>query len=261
MDLLKGFGSEKGKRSDPSNEKLIKLLNSYSLNKSDGKFRKVYNELWHGNSYLLVPSEPNITNEDKYIQSGTLQFTAVFNLDGLKVLGAFTSEPALLGWAKKPTPYTPLPARDVLELCQQNNIGRIVIDSNQPTMFVLERNIGNVKKEVIQEETEVEVGTPLEPIAEELLKKMQHQFKLVSSILEVYQYVIHRNKESILVLGFRLETYTSNSRTASINAVQNAMLGEKLSLPLEVFMLEDESWYETAKNVRDSLLYQKSDPL
>jgi len=59
----------------------------------------VVSELLNGNSFLLLPSENDGSNPDtwKTAQENTeLKLTCVFNLDGLKVLGAFTDENALL---------------------------------------------------------------------------------------------------------------------------------------------------------------------
>jgi len=134
------------------------------LNKKNALHRKnVVLELMNGNSFLLLPSQ----NEDKgsgtwtTAQKGTtLKLTCVSNFDGLKVLGVFTDETSLLGWAKKPTQYTALSSKDVLKLCEEQLIERIIVNSDLPTMFVLERNRANFKTETIKEETRCKSGHP-----------------------------------------------------------------------------------------------------
>ena len=153
--------------------------------------------------------------------------------------------------------FTVMNSKDVLEFCQIHRIDRIVIDSRQPTMFVLERNRENIKTETIQKETQVMVGTPSKLISGSLLNKLKTNFSKVDSIEEAFQYAMVRNNESILIIGFKLSVYSDNSRTACINAIQNSMENEQLELPLELFFLEDENWYNTAKGIENSLMYKK----
>ena len=124
-------------------------------------------------------------------------------------------------------------------------------------MFVLERNRENIQTETIQEETQVTVGTPMKPISGNLLQKFQTNFSKVSAINEVYHYAMLRNNESILMLGFVLDTYSDNSRAACINSIQNSMDGEQLELPLEMFMLNEEGWLQTVIGIENSLIYKK----
>ncbi len=145
-------------------------------------------------------------------------------------------------------------AKDVLELCENNGIDRIVIDSKMPTMFVLERNKGNIQTEIIQENTKVIVGKPLKPIPPEILKKLQQSFSQVPNIKEVYQFNMVRNKESSLIFGFVLENYNEKSRTACIDAVRTAMVGQPLDAPLDIMMLEDQSWLPTIKGIKNALI-------
>lgn len=256
------FGNRKSSAEDknPNNNKLIALLEKYNRNQNSENYKEVFEEIVNGNSFLILSSvNGNGTNNEwKTLEKeSTLNLTCVFDQDGLMVLGAFTSSEKLVSWSKEATEYTAMKSKDVIDFCQANRIDRIVIDSDLPTMFVLERNRENVKTETVQKSTQVTVGTPINPISGELLKKFHHNFSKVSVIKEVYHYVMVRNNESILMLGFVLDTYTDNSITASINSVQNSMEGEKLDLPLEMFMLDDQKWYETVKGIEDSLIYKK----
>ena len=244
----------------PDNTKLIRLLEKYGKSRTQENYRKSIEEIMYGNSMLVLPSINDGAPKENWetLEKGsTLKLTSVFDQDGLKVLGAFTSPENLLKWTGKVTEYTAMKGKDVVDFCQANGIDRVVIDSDMSTMFVLERNRENIQTETIQKETQVTVGTPMKPISGNLLKKFQTNFSKVSVINEVYHYAMVRNNESILMLGFVLDTYSDNSRTACINAVQNSMEGEKLDLPLEMFMLNDEGWLQTVKGIENSLIYKK----
>lgn len=260
----KFFGSKKTDAKievkQPNNEKLISLLESYGKNQSQENYQKAFNEIVDGNSLLILPSINDGNDKDEWKtlkKASTLKLTSVFNQDGLKVLGAFTAPEKLLEWSKKETEFTAMNAKDAIGFCQTHGIDRIVIDSDSSTMFILERNKENVKTETIQEETQVQVGTPMKPISGKHLIKFQQNFAKVDVIKEVYQYAMVRKNESILVLGYVLDTYTDNSRTACIHTIQNSMDGETLELPLEMFMLEDESWLQTVKGIDNSLIYRR----
>jgi hypothetical protein len=254
------FGS-KSKPKNPGNSRLFELLDIYKRQNGKGdSYKNVVLELMNGNSYLLLPSEND--NENSYnwttIEKGnTLKLTCIFDLDGLKVLAAFTDESALLSWAKKPTEYTGLSSQDVLKLCEENLIERIVINSDLPTMFVLERNRENIKTETIEEETTVRVGTPNRPLENRIIQKLIEQCKRIDTIEEVYQYGQIKKNEFSLVLGFMLSTSSDNAKTATINAVQTALQGEKIDRFLDLFFIEDGSSYQTIRNIENSLVYKK----
>lgn len=258
------FGTNKKTESakqHPENSKLVLLLEKYGKNPTQENYKEAFDEIINGNSFLILPSiNDENTVKDKWttIKKGaTLQLTSVFDQDGLIVLGAFTSPENLLEWSKKETQYKMLKSKDVIDFCQMEGIDRIVIDSLMSTMFVLERDRENIKTETIKEKTEVTIGTPTHPISGKLLKKFQNNFSKVSVIKEVYQYAMIRNNETILILGFVLDTYTENSKLASIHSVQNSMDGESLDLPLEIFMLDSEGWYSSVNKIQDSLMYKR----
>jgi hypothetical protein len=178
-------------------------------------------------------------------------------MDGLQVVSAFSDEKALLTWSRKETQFTAMKSQDVLEFCQAHGIDRIIINIDQPNMFVLERDRTNIKSEKIQQETKVQVWTPKNPIAGNLREKMRENFSKVSTIREVFHFGMTRNQEHVFMLAFHLDTYSEDAKFACMNAIQNAMAGEQLEFPLEVLFLENTSWRETAKNISGSLLYQR----
>jgi hypothetical protein len=124
-------------------------------------------------------------------------------------------------------------------------------------MFVLERNRANIKTRTIQEETTVQVGTPNRPLERRILQKLIDQFQRVETIDEVYQYGQTKNDEFSIVLGFKLLTNSDNAKTATINAVQTALQGEKIDQLLDLFFIEDDGWYQTVRNVENSFFYKR----
>lgn len=126
------------------NSKLSILLDTYQQQNGKGdSYKDVILELLNGDSLLLLPSANDGSENQGSAadsESKTLKLSSVFTIDGIKVLGAFTDESALFSWAKQPIPYKMLESKDVLKLCEETAIGRIVINSGLPTMFVLEQN-------------------------------------------------------------------------------------------------------------------------
>jgi hypothetical protein len=255
------FGGSK-KQTDPENSRLLELIEIYQKQNGKGEaYKNVVLELMKGNSFLLLPShnDNELSTSWTNAKTGTtLKLTCIYNLDGLKVLGAFTDEQSLLNWAKQPTQYTAVASKAILNLCEEQLIQRIMINSNQPNMFVLERNRQNIKTETIKEETTVQIGTPLRPLESKIIQKLNEHFKRVATIEEVYQYGQTKNNEFSIVLGFKLSPISENAKTASINAVQNALQGEKVDQLLDLFFIEEDGWYQTIRNTKDSLIYTKS---
>lgn len=132
----------------PNNSNLLTVIKAFRNNQNEETFMAVLNELQGNNAFLLVPTTEPIVGKDRNeegwstIEKGTqMSFTSVFEVEGQKVLGAFTSQQNLMNWANETKPFASLPARDVLDIAMQNGIEKIVIDSNQDTMFVLGRSL------------------------------------------------------------------------------------------------------------------------
>lgn len=132
----------------PNNTNLITLIKAFQNNQNQETFMAVFNELQGNNAFLLIPTTEPIVGKDRNeegwstIEKGTqMSFTSVFEIEGQKVLAAFTSQEKLTAWANETKPFASLPTKDVLDIAMQNGIEKIVIDSNQDTMFVLGRSI------------------------------------------------------------------------------------------------------------------------
>ena len=261
MELFDKLFGGKFKKPNPENSRLFELLSIYQKQRGKGdSYKNVVLELMNGNSFLMLPSHNDNQNTIGWTTTDkekTLKLASVFDLDGLKVLGAFTDEKALLSWAKKPTQYTALSSKDVMKLCEENLIERIVINTDLPTMFVLERNRNNIKTQTIQEETTFKIGTPNRPLSKSIIQKLIDNFIRVTTIEEAYQYGQTKDEEFSIVLGFKLSTNTDNAKTACINAVQNALQGEQIDQLLDLFFIEDDGWYQTIRNTENSLIYKR----
>ena len=262
MGLFNKLFGGKSKADNPDNTKLLILLDKYCKENSGGDtYKNVLFELMNGNSFLMFPTQNDTnTDPDKWTISEKdtiFKLASVVNLDGLKVLGAFTDEQSLLAWTKKQSQYTAMRSKDVLQFAQDNGIDRIVINSDQPNMFVLERSRENVKEHTIKQDTKVQIGVPNKPLNNLITKKLIDNFKKDNTISEVYQYGQTKDGEFSIVIGFKLTSNSENAKKAAINAVQNALENETVDQLIDLFFIETESWYNSVRNIENSLLYKK----
>lgn len=264
--LKKLFGGSDNKKAEtnenknPDNTRLTYLLDIYGQYPSNDNYRAVLDEITDGNSFLLLPSVNDTDNSIswKTAEVGTtLNLSSVFNLDGLNVLGAFSDEIALVKWAERETQYTAIKTQDLIDICKQNNIDRIVINSDQKNMFVLERNRENITSKTIQEETKVLVGTPINPLPKAAVDLLVKNFSKVNTIEEAYQFAQKINEETSLVLGIKMSVVSDNSRAALYNALNNSLPGINVGMTIDIMILDDEGWLSTARNIQNSLFYKR----
>jgi len=244
---------------NPENTWLIFLLNNYSQSRSQTNYELVMKELLEGNSFLILPTaNENYSDDWKVANKGTkLQLTSVYNLDGLKVLGAFSDEKSLVSWSKKPTPYTAVKSQAALEMCQGIDVSRIVINSGSINIFVVERS-NNTESINIEAGTTIHIGTPARPLDQRIIKELVSNFQSIENILEAYQYMQTRNNESSIMIGIKLLSDTDNARKAVLYAVQNVLNNEKNKTFVDIFFLETDEWYNRVKKVEESLFYKKA---
>ena len=250
----------KVKNKNPDNTRLTYLLDIYGQHPSNENYKAVLDEIISGNSFLLLPSvnDNGNSNGRQTAQVGTtINLASIFNLDGLKVLGAFSDETALVKWTNRETQYTAIKTPDLVDFCKQNNVDRIVINSDQKNMFVLERNRENITSKTIQEETKVLVGTPIKPLPPSVIELLAKNFKKVDTIEEAYQYAQQMNDESSLVLGIKMSVVSDNSRAALYNALNDSLNGMDIGIPIDIMLLEDEGWLSTVRNIKNSLFYKR----
>ncbi len=134
---------------NPNNTPLLNYIKAFQKNQNQETFMAVFEELQGETAFLIIPTLEPVAGKEKNkegwstIEKGTkLSFTSVFEMEGQKIMGVFTSQQNLMLWAKETKPFVSIPAKDVLDIAMQNGIEKIIIDSNQDTMFVLGRKIG-----------------------------------------------------------------------------------------------------------------------
>ena len=243
---------------NPDNTKLLFLLKNYSENRSKENYIAVMEELMNGDSYLLRPSDNQHaeTSDWHTLEKGaTIGLTSLYNVDGLKVLGAFTDENALTQWSKKLTRYTALRAKDVLKICEENKFDRIVINSDQENMFVLERN-KNASERVIEKGTTITIGPPRNPLSKNLITILTNGFDKLGTVDEAYQYVQTANNEASLILAVKLNVLSDNSKSALINTLNDVLAIEKTQLPVDVMFVEEKQ-LGPIRSIEKSLFYKK----
>jgi hypothetical protein len=252
--------AESKESKNPDNTRLAYLLDNYGRHHSNENYQAVLEELTKGNSFLLLPSanDNNDTKGWQTAQAGTtISLSSIFNLDGLRVLGAFSNETALVKWTKRATQYTAIKTQDLIDFCKQNNVDRIVINTDQKNMFVLERNRENIASRTIQQETKVLVGTPMKPLPKETIDLLVKNFRRVDTIEEAYLYAQKTNDEISLVLGIKMTVVSDNSRAALYNALNDSLNGVDVGIPIDIMLLEKEGWLNTVRNIENSLFYKR----
>jgi hypothetical protein len=244
----------------PDNTRLLALIKAYHQNTAQANYAAVMEELYGDTAFLLVPtngkSGATQNNWETLKEGATIEFKSVFNLEGLLVFGVFTSEETLSKWINEVTTFMAIPSKTVLEIAEEQSFGRIVIDSDQSTMFVLERDVHNQKREVITEDTSILVWMPQNPISGSHQKQFQEAFAKVDSIQEVYHFGITKNNEQIFLLVIVLHPITENSILATQASINDGMKGHELEFPLEITYVEEGDYLlETARQF--DLFYKK----
>jgi AraC family transcriptional regulator len=246
-------------RKEPDNTRLNFLLDAWGGHQSDENYHDVMDEIMNGNSYLLLPSvNSDKTNGWKTAEAAsTIKLSSVYNLDGLLVLGVFSDEQTLTDWTHKPAEYTAMRTQDVLDLCRQRKIDRIIINNGQKNMYVLERNRDNIIQIPAEERANVLLGEVTEPLSPKLMGKLLAALRKVDTITEAYLYMQSLSNDTSYGLGVCMNVNNEHSRLALQNAVNMALVGEHLDIPVDVTILEKEDWLNAARSIRNSLIYMK----
>ena len=245
---------------EPDNTKLIDLLDAFGENRNENTYKAVMDEIMTGNTFLLLTTAADpadIKAGRRTVNPGErLEFNCVFNNDGLTALVAFTDEAALLEWTKQPAPYIALPMAHVMEFAQQNNIDRIVINNDQPDMFVMERDRSHISTNTVNEPTQIMIGAPANPMSPVILDKMKEGFQRIEAVEEAYHFLKQQGEEQSYAVGLRVSDLSENAQIALQNAIGNAMQNQQTDFPLDVMVLDDDL-YNGVKNIPGSLFYKK----
>lgn len=261
--LSKLFGGKNKEQTDTVKEeqtandniRLIRLLDKWGREESEHSFRAVIHELFEGSSYLLLPSlndEGEITGQWVTLTEGAqIKLTSLFQEDGLKVLAAFSDEDALSRWAEKETAYTAIPSQAVFDMCREMGVDRVVINSGQKNMFVLERQKESEisEEETLEEGSHIRIGVPATPLDSATVGSIRQNLVTLPTVRQAYQYLqenAHENgdPEVILMIGVCLSEDNDENRQAAVRAVKQGLQGQKKpSYPVGIMIL-DEKWIE-----------------
>ncbi len=263
MGIFNKFMSTQSEPGQPDNSRLLQLMEIYWKSAGKGEtYKDVVLELMNGNSFLILPTheavQPGSDGWTTTTEKTTLGLTSLYNLDGLKVLGAFTDENALLVWAKKQCPCVSMRSQSVLELCERNGIARIVINNNLPNMFVLEKDRSANQEMSIRAQEEIQLGAPNTPLAKSIVEKLITRARNLDNIREIYQYGQTKGNSFSLVLSFELEKISENGKKAAIDVVGDAIADEKLPALLDVYFVEEnDDWKGKISKIPGALIYKK----
>lgn len=241
------------------NIRLIRLLDTWGREESEHSFKAVLHELFEGSSYLLLPTindEREATGEWVTLEKGsTIKLTSVFEEDGVKVLAAFSDEDALSRWTESETPYTALASKSVFDMCREMGIDRIVINSGQKNMFVLERQReSELQEETLSEGSRMRIGVPANPLDTNTISGISQNLRTLPTVLHAYQYIQENiqeddSSEVLLMLGIHLSDDTEENRQSAIGAVKHGLQGQKKpAYPLGIMVFNDK-WLERMQSV------------
>lgn len=235
-----------------NNKPLVRSLKKYNRRANDKNYSAVVQELVNGLSTLYLPEA---FEHRKFSDPSEIQF-AIINKDGLKIITAFTSKENFFKWTNEDAPYVTIKSRDLEELSRQNSIFRILIDPEQTTFFVLEKDTGREK--VIIQDNAVKIGPAENFLSANDLNSLSIKFSEVQPILEAYGFKMLRDDKITFVIGFVLRNYSEDSQQACFNAVQSAIDFENSELPVELFMFErNDSILNTVQKDENSLIYRR----
>lgn len=246
-------------RENLDNTELVSLLLDFNQNQTTEKYANIVSSLQTDSHVLLLPSvdDGQPTGEWKNIPGGSeLKLNCIFNMNGIKVLAVFTSELTMNAWAKSPIHYTALKSSDVLKLSLQWEIDRIVIDSDQPSMFSLIKSESRGEQNV-QDKSKLYIMYPPHPLKPHVLAYLAANFLQVESILEAFQFTLSDRSQPSLILGLKLSDYSPQSKENCFSAVQDAFKLYKPEGPVDVIFLEKEDWHTRVCAINGSLFYRR----
>ncbi len=241
------------------NKELISLLLDFNQSQSGEMYTKIVASLQADNHILLLPSinDTDSTNDWRELHGGSeLKLNCIFNVNGIKVLAAFTSESAMNSWAKSSISYTAIKSSDVMKMSLQWDVDRIVIDSDQASMFVLQKSQSNGKSTLPDKSVDFIAFPPL-PLKPHNVASLAAHFLQIAFILEAFQFTFSNRSESSLVIGLKLSEYTSQSKEDCFIAVKEAFELFKAEVPIDVIFLENEAWYRKVISLNHSMFYRK----
>lgn len=244
--------------SKQDNTRLNYLLSIYGQHRSQENYTEVMNEILHGSSFLLIPTANNKNYDTGWHTANagtTISIKSIVEMDGLKVLGAFSDEHSMLEWTKTITEYTAIPSQTVLDMCNEMQVDRIVINTGQKNMYILEKNRDLLQTLKVQEKTLIKIGSVLNPLSPSVINKIIANFDRIKIVAAAYQYSQEMEGQINTIIEVCLTVVSDNSRTALQNAILSSIEGEQLNGYFDVIVLEREEILNTVKNSPNSQFY------
>lgn len=241
--------------SNLNNDSLIASLKKWGERQSNANYNAVLRELQNGHSYLLLPSnnesqvDADWTTSD---QSFALKLKSIVEVDGKRVLAAFSDEDALAIWAKDDCEYTAMPTMDILDLCNREGIRNIAINIGQDSAFVISN-----ERDTTNSDEQISIGVAKDPLSKSIIEKIKSTFQTLPFIEKSYQYGMIKGKEFINAIGVILNADTEDNRFAMQDAINKALEGEELKHPMEIMVLETKEWQSNVQQITSALFYSK----
>jgi hypothetical protein len=241
----------------PDNARLIFLLNIYSEHNSDKNSRLILDELKNGNNFLIVPI---IDEHNKAIgeQANILTLASSFDLDGLKVLGAFTDEASLMRWANAPTPYYATKSGLLLDFARDNKVNKVVINMGSPNCYIVEKqkSLATIPRKA---DSRFAIGELRRPIRGRHEDRIVANFAALVNVLEAYQFAHYIDDEYLPTIGVKLKVYSDHGREAAICAVTDTLTDEFARIKLNVVFFDNEEAYQIVSKIDRARFYLKAD--
>lgn len=262
------FGSKKDENKNLDNNRLIRLLDKWGREENGHSFQAVFHEVLEGNSFFLVPAEKSTDEKQgewKSLEEGLdLKLTSATEMEEVKTILVFSDEESLRKWAKEEIHYNALKTQDVFEICRQREIDRVIINSGQPNMFILERQKEQEESEEEEQEqpSRVRIGIPANPLHLNTIRKIRENATENPNIEQVYQFVqedVDASPENrfFLMIGLVLAENTDSLRLEAVNTIKQALQGQKKpDLPLGIMILDDD-WLTRMRNISNQPFYTK----
>lgn len=240
-----------------NNDRFVQLLNNWGERQSNINYNEVLKEIQTGHTYLLLPSNNGNQIDSDWTssqESSALKLTSILELDGERVLAAFSDEEALSNWANKDVEYTAMSTLDILDLCNREQILRLVINPNLPSTFVL----ANERNRRPAPQDEISIGTAQYPLSKFVIEELQKTFANLPFVAKAYQYGLVKNGEFANAIGLIMAEDNEDIRFILQNQINETLAGETLEHPLEIMILETAAWQKDVQQINGALFYSKS---
>lgn len=139
MNFFKKFPGKRTSAVD-TQDRLIKLLNSWGNESSPDNASRVVNEIMFGEAQLFLPIlyvNKTYSSWDNLELDTILKVSSIVEYEGERVILAFTDSNLIAPWLNKPAVYTSMLSVNLLNACMENSIAKTLIYFGHPKPFIL----------------------------------------------------------------------------------------------------------------------------